>query len=105
MRSGDLVFINRKVSNDGKFVFHEVHHKNRNQIIGSISKNSEKIKNATRLDGFLVNEVVAWTYEDTIVFDSKTSEFDYKFQKDWCPEAIKQGYVYVVDFAGYGSTS
>ena len=105
VRSGDLVFINRKVSNDGKFVFHEVHHKNRNQIIGSISKNSEKIKNATRLDGFLVNEVVAWTYEDTIVFDSKTSEFDYKFQKDWCPEAIKQGYVYVVDFAGYGSTS
>jgi ATP-dependent DNA helicase RecQ len=102
VRSRDLVFINRKVSNDGKFVFHEVHHKNRNEVIGSVSKNSGKIRKAGNLDGFLVNEVVVWTYKDTIAFDSKTSEFDYKFQRDWCSEAIEQGYVYVVDFAGYG---
>jgi ATP-dependent DNA helicase RecQ len=49
-----------------------------------------------------VNEVVVWTYDDTCKFDSENGT---NFARDWCPEAMKKGFIYLVDFAGYGVPS
>ena len=47
----------------------------------------------------VVNEVVVWSYEDTRKFDN---EHGTNFSNDWCEEAKNTGYIYLVDFAGYG---
>ena len=50
------------------------------------------------LSGVFVSDILVWTYEDTIRYDKEHGK---NFSKNWCPEAKEQGFVYVVDFAGY----
>ena len=57
-----------------------------------------EIENLTSyLDGLFVNEIYVVTYEETLLYDKKHGT---SFAKGWSPEAIKKGYVYIVDFAG-----
>jgi hypothetical protein len=46
-----------------------------------------------------VSDILVWTYEDSMRYDREHGT-DFS-QKQWCPMAKKQGYVYVVDFAGH----
>ena len=52
------------------------------------------------LYGLFVNEVFVWTKEDTVKNDRENNN-NPPFLEYWSQDALNQGYVYVVDFAGY----
>ena len=77
--------------------------------IGRLSRNSRILKKLKTLDvnnesipevlkGLFVNEVFAWTYADTVKFDEENNT---TFTQYWSQEAINNGFIYIVDFAGY----
>lgn len=78
-------------------------------IIGILSKSSRIISKLRELDyndepipvvlnGLFVNEVFVWTYADTVKYDQ---ENETSFTQYWSEDAIKNGFIYIVDFAGY----
>ena len=61
--------------------------------VGLLSNDGfEKKPDVEKLKDFIVNEVVVWSFEET----------DDKFKHFWCQEARNHGYIYLVDFAGFG---
>lgn len=78
--------------------------------IGQLSQNStiaKKMKesNIRRLTGFFISEVFYWTYEDTVAADrriEKESGYSPDYASKWSDKAKKQGYIFIVDIAGYG---
>lgn len=81
VKSGDSITLSRK---------HVVHN---GKIIGMLSNYGfERKPNVDNLKGFIVNEVIVWSFEET----------DDEFKKYWCEEARKKGFIYIVDFAGFG---
>ena len=54
----------------------------------------------SNLNGFFVSNVFVWTYEDTLNSD-KANNTD--FAKFWCDAAKQNGYIYVVQIAGFGT--
>lgn len=101
IKSGDFVFVKKRVIpyNGKTFVVHELFKENTTQPIGELAGNSASFKDHLKVFGFVVNEVVVWTFEDTCKFDQENNT---DFARDWCVEARKQGYIYLVDFAGFG---
>lgn len=101
VKSGDFVFVRRRVVpyNGNHFVVHELLKENTTRPIGELASNANIVRDHQTVSGFVVNEVVVWTYEDTCKFDL---ENDTNFARDWCQEARNQGYIYLVDFAGFG---
>ena len=101
VKSGDFVFVRRRVVpyNGNHFIVHELLKENTTRPIGELAGNANIVRDHQTVSGFVVNEVVVWSYEDTCKFDS---ENDTNFAKDWCKEAKNQGYIYLVDFAGFG---
>jgi len=109
VKSGDEILLT------GKSIFC-----NKKKIAHLSNAAFEKIPPVDTLKGFVVNEVVVWSYEDTIAYDKKKPEnfdnwpkdrkvgkpdsdgFYSDFHKSWCKEARNQGYIYLVDFAGFG---
>ncbi|MCF2518523.1 DEAD/DEAH box helicase [Dyadobacter sp. CY351] len=101
VRSGDFVFIRRKVisHNGAHFSVHELLKENSTRPIGELAGNANIAGDHQTVTGFVVSEVVVWSYEDTCRFDL---ENETNFARDWCTEARDQGYIYLVDFAGFG---
>ena len=66
------------------------------------------------LTGFFVSDVFYWTYQDTVNSDerrvseyqSNSGTFYYRqpelYASKWCDDARKQGYIFIVNIAGYG---
>ncbi|WP_138994892.1 UvrD-helicase domain-containing protein [Larkinella sp. C7] len=101
VKSGDFVFVRRRVVpyNGTQFIVHELLKENTTRPIGELAGNANIVRDHQTVSGFVVNEVVVWSYEDTCKFDSDN---DTNFARDWCQEARNQGYIYLVDFAGFG---
>jgi ATP-dependent DNA helicase RecQ len=109
LKSGDEVKI--VLTKHGSFQFYEIVDKN-NQKVGSLSQpqgnpNEEKFRNQVALrtnglTGFVINEIVQFSYHETIISDNKNGT---KYAVEWCKEARNQGYIYLVDFAGFGVIS
>jgi ATP-dependent DNA helicase RecQ len=101
IKSGDFVFVRKRevIHTTGQFVVYELFKENTNRPIGELAGNTNIIRNHSQVSGFVVNEVVVWSYEDTCKFDL---ENDTNFANDWCEGARNQGYIYLVDFAGFG---
>ncbi len=76
-----------------------------NHIIGRLSSKST-IKYRAEKDGktllkdFFVSNVFVWTFEDTLASD-KANNSD--FATKWSPEAKQQGYINIVQIAGFGT--
>ena len=66
--------------------------RHKNKRIGRLSDNCKR--GGVVKEGFFVSDVSVWKY------DENTEEY----KKNWSEEAIKQGYVYVVQIAGSGTT-
>lgn len=66
------------------------------------------------LNGFFVSDVFYWTYQDTLDSDarrldeyqSNPAKYHYRtpetYASKWCDEAKRQGYIFIVNIAGYG---
>lgn len=104
VKSGDFVFVRRRVVpyNGNHFVVHELLKENTTRPIGELASNANIVRDHQTVSGFVVNEVVVWTYEDTCKFDLENGT---NFARDWCQEARNLGYIYLVDFAGFGVPS
>lgn len=88
VRSGDSIEIN------GGYVYH-----NGNRI-GKLSQGAfGRMPNGNRITGFVANEVVVWSYDDTLKSDQRNKS---NFASSWCEQAKNKGLIYLVDFAGYG---
>ncbi|HRO06997.1 MAG TPA: UvrD-helicase domain-containing protein [Ferruginibacter sp.] len=101
--SGDFIEIKKlkRVKRDGtEFFVHEIFKVGADKAIGQLSKDAGKILNHNHIKKLVVNEVVVWTYDDTLKFDNDNPGQNYAAH--WCKEARDQGYIYLVDFAGFG---
>lgn len=117
VKKNDPVIIQRfdKMKSDGSSfsVFNIVHN---GTNIGQLSSNSSIRKqmlseDIARLGGFFVSEVFVWEYTDSLRTDEsnhkKTQQGGFKttkthFASDWSDHAKKQGYIYIVNIAGFG---
>jgi RecQ family ATP-dependent DNA helicase len=122
IRGGDFLFIKRRIvpNNGNPFTVHEIFKDGSTRVIGELSRDAGELLKHSEIRGLIVNEVVVWTYEDTIKFDKrKPINFDSwpqrakigkpdidgfysDYHKNWCHDAKNQGYIYLVDFAGFG---
>ncbi len=79
--------------------------KHNNRPIGRLSKNSTIAKraaekNVNELSDFYISSIFVWTYEDTI----KSDEINHNdFTQMWSENAKKQGYINIVQIAGFGT--
>lgn len=101
VKSGDFVFVRRRVVpyNGTHFVVHELLKENTTRPIGELASNANIVRDHQTVSGFVVNEVVVWSFDDTLKFDAENGT---NYARDWCQEARNQGYIYLVDFAGFG---
>lgn len=77
----------------------------KNQLLGRLATNSWlasaiRKNDALEVAGFFVNQVVVWTYQDALESDRRNKS---NFANRWSKEAKAQGYIYLVDFAGFGT--
>ena len=78
--------------------------------IGQLSQNSSiakkmKENNQGKLTGYFISEVFFWTYEDTVAADKRIERENGccpDYASKWSDEARQQGYIFIVDIAGYG---
>lgn len=104
-RNDSLMLVPR-VNNGGQVRYQVTHQDHRVSFLSAMSRVVRGVsmdyqgQNPPRLSGVFVSDILVWTYEDTIRYDR---EHGTNFSQNWCPEAIAQGFVYVVDFAGYAS--
>ena len=67
-------------------------------VIGQLSKNIPiKLNELNEIQGFIVSSIYVHTYENTI-----NSETGSKFADKWTDQAKERGYIYLIDFSGYG---
>ena len=94
IKSGDVVSVR------GKFIYHN------NVKVACLSSHAfDHIVRAENLTGFIVNEVVAWSYQDTLESDSRIDAYGRHtdFANNWSQAAKDTGYILLIDFAGYGN--
>lgn len=87
--------------------------------VGQLSRSSSiahrmRTNDIELLTGFFVSDVFYWSYQDTLDADKRKekeffknpAKFNYKkpepFAPKWCDKARNQGYIFIVDIAGYG---
>ncbi|MBD3184926.1 AAA family ATPase, partial [Candidatus Poribacteria bacterium] len=101
VNSGDFIFVKRRtVPNNGNpFDIHELFKEGSTRAIGRLSRDAGQLLEYRSCRGYVVNEIVVWEYEDTVKFDQ---DHETNYSNQWCQNARDVGYVYLVDFAGYG---
>ena len=105
VRKNDPVIIRRedKTTTTGKAfsVYNIVHN---GSIIGQLS-NSSQLKQSmeqnsvTQLSDLFVSEVLVWEYVDSQNSDARNNT---NYSQNWCEQARLQGYIYIVNIAGFG---
>lgn len=116
----DAVSIKRYcgITHDGqKFSTYNIIHNG--NCVGQLSRKSSialrmEAENISYLMGFFVSDIFYWTYQNTLEADKRIlqeynnnpAKFNYikplPFASKWCDEARKQGFIFIVDIAGYG---
>ena len=79
-------------------------------IVGQLSRRSSiahhmEADDIELLTGFFVSDVFYWTYDDTLVADRHAEEETGRnpnYALGWSQDAQKQGYIFIVNIAGYG---
>lgn len=107
VRKNDPLSIERHLKrsrNGQQFSTFDIMHNGR--AVGQLSRNSYIRKrmedeNINRLTGFFVSDVFCWTYEDTLAVERNPIRNALGFS-DWCDDAKEQGFIFIVNIAGYG---
>ena len=94
VRIGDDIIL-KKVTRGG-YNFWEV--KLNNITVAQLSsKIPKKMVEMSELSGFVVSSIYVHTYEETV-----NSETGSQYAIKWSEESKKRGYIYLIDFSGYG---
>ena len=107
---GDKVTLKRRqVENAGiENVFWDVHVKN--AVVAQLSSNiTKKLKDMEDIDGFFVSAIYVHTYEETknsdedwVLRGKPVNERGRPYADKWATESKERGYIYLIDFSGYG---
>ena len=81
------------------FIVHNGHYIGRLSSRSTIKYRAEE-DGKTLLNDFFVSNVFVWTYEDTLASDRANNT---DFAARWSPEAKQQGYINIVQIAGFGT--
>lgn len=99
MQSGDPIIL-RKIINGGNSSLVVYSGMEEDLIVGALAQNQAPLfTGGNNLGGLVVHEVVTWTYAETVESDAQNGT---NFAYQWCGDAKAQGFIYLVDFAGYG---
>ncbi|MFD2100649.1 UvrD-helicase domain-containing protein [Flagellimonas iocasae] len=71
-----------------------------NEVAQLSSNMSNYLGDIHTVNGFSVSSIYVHTYNETIASDEKN---DTAYAKSWTEEARNRGYIYLLDFSGYGS--
>lgn len=97
VKVGDSLILEPILS--GGFVFwHAI--VNGTKIARLSSSMVHKIGHLPRMNGFIVSSVYVSTYEETIWSDENNGT---NYSSKWTQDARERGYVYLIDFSGYGN--
>ena len=69
------------------------------KYVSNIVRRAEEFK-IEKLNGFFVSGITVWTLTDSLNYDL---EHGTNFTENWCEAAKKQGFIYVVQIAGFGT--
>lgn len=95
VKIGDEIYL-KKV--EGAYTYWYVMHNN--QKIAQLSRAMViKLGNLSELRGFAVSSVYVNTLEETILSDEKN---DNEYAKKWAQTAKERGFIYLIDFSGFG---
>ena len=81
------------------YIVHNGHYIGRLSSRSTIRYRAEE-DGKTSLNDFFVSNIFVWTYEDTLAYD-KANNTDFAVR--WSPEAKQQGYINIVQIAGFGT--
>ena len=98
IKKDDPVHIVRDQSGN-YFIVHNGHYIGRLSSRSTIRYRAEE-DGKTLLNDFFVSNVFVWTYEDTLASDRANNT---DFAARWSPEAKQQGYINIVQIAGFGT--
>ena len=112
VRKNDPVVIRRHrgmTRNGQQFTTYNIIHNG--SIVGQLSRRSSiahrmEADDIELLTGFFVSDVFYWTYDDTLVADRHAEEETGRnpnYASGWSQDAKKQGYIFIVNIAGYGN--
>ena len=104
VRKDDPVTIVGKRRSSGYQDYYSYGIQHNGKTIGQLSSKSNIVKQANKngislLKGFFISDVFVWSYKETKQGDIKNGT---SFAERWCPQAINQGYITIVQIAGCG---
>tara|TARA_R110001583_G_scaffold5731_4_gene30537 strand:- start:2551 stop:6405 length:3855 start_codon:yes stop_codon:yes gene_type:complete len=94
---GDTLVLRPIISNYGTFWYA---YKNNQKVALLSHAFSNRINHLPQVNGFMVSSIYVHTYEESLISDKKN---DTTYSSRWNEESRKRGYVYLIDFSGYGS--
>lgn len=97
VKIGDSIFLNKNP--EGALTFWYVIH-NKQKIAQLSLTMLGKLIGLERLSGFVVSSVYVNTYDETKLSDEKNGT---NYADKWTQEAKKRGYIYLIDFSGFGN--
>lgn len=98
LRIGDNVNIIKEVNANG--VFWYVRKNNMN--IGQLSKSATKnLIDINEINNLCISSIQVYTLEDSLKYDE---EHHKKYTEKWNLQSKQRGYIYVIDFSGYGKS-
>ncbi|WP_194852331.1 UvrD-helicase domain-containing protein [Nonlabens antarcticus] len=99
IKIGSVLTLNRTLRS--VYTFWEVRFNN--QTIAQLSTEiSKRLPDTNCIYGFIISAVYVSTYEETLKSDEIN---DTKFASKWNQESIDRGYIYIIDFSGFGKYS
>jgi superfamily I DNA/RNA helicase/superfamily II DNA or RNA helicase len=81
--------------------------------IGCLSKKistslTNQMNGSNQLTGFVCSNIYKWTYEETVEYDNTHQDEhgnNTTYANGWTDEAKKRGYIYLIEFSGYGTAN
>ncbi len=79
--------------------------------VGCLSKKesirtTKKVNGFSKLNGFVCSGIYRWTFRETVDYDSTHFDEDGNnrtYSEGWTDDAKRRGYIYIVEFSGYGT--
>jgi superfamily I DNA/RNA helicase len=94
---GDTLVLRPIINNYGTFWYA---YKNDQSVALLSHAFSNKISHLAQVNGFIVSSIYVHTYQESLLSDERNNT---TFSSKWNEESRQRGYVYLIDFSGYGN--
>ncbi len=102
IREGNAVSINKKTVTHNGNTWVEWILKANTILFGRLVQAPFNDVEHESVNGFSVSGIYRYTFQDTVEYDN---EHGTNYSNAWCPNAIAKGYIYLIEFSGYGTAN